>query len=158
MAERSNAVVYVKISGSEAELAAPQPYFKQTAEVLEILKYHAIDGAPLDAAGKALQDLLKRDPGAGSSRFHMTFLQDQSWGAPEPYEPGEEFVLFLTWWAGERAFMAQTIHTSDRSDRDSVFVVQNGRVTRTPASLTRYLGVPTETLLADLRRVVRRAP
>jgi hypothetical protein len=68
---------------------------------VEVLKYPA--GTSLfDAATRALHDLLRRDPGAGSIHMAMTFLQDQSIGAPEPYEPGEEFVVFLHWWPEER--------------------------------------------------------
>jgi len=153
LADRVDAVVYLKITDRDNELSSPRQYFRQTAEVIEIVKDPPPVAPPFDSAAHALRDLLKRDPGTGPVRMAMTFLQDQSSGAPLPYEPGDEFVLFLKWWPAERILLAQTMHTRDRSDRDTVFVVENGLVTRTPSSLTRYAGVPVATLLADLRQV-----
>jgi hypothetical protein len=155
LTDRVDAVIYLRITDRNNEPPSRRQYFTQTADVVEILKYPSSVGPPFDSATKALHDLLKRDPSAGSVRMAMTFLQDQSRGAPIPYGPGEEFVLFLKWWPAERTLVARTWHAPDRTDRDTVFVIQNGRVARTPRSLTRYVGASVETLLAELRQVSR---
>jgi hypothetical protein len=156
MTDRVDAVVHLRITTNNIDNETPAfrwpfAYFTQTAEVIEIVKYPETAGPPFDSATRALQDLLKRNPSAGSVRTVMTFLQDQSSGAPLPYEPGDEFVLFLKWWPAGRVLVAQTMHAPDRSDRDTMFAILNGRVTRAPRSLTRYVNASVEALLADLR-------
>lgn len=153
LAERATAVVYLKIADRDHDLAAPRGYFRQSAHVLEVLKWPATVSLPSDAAAKAFRDLALHDPKADSSPMRMDFLQDQSDGAPDPYDFGEEFVAFFYWWPAERIFEARTRHSIDRSDKDTVFVIQNGRVTRTPSSLKTYAGRPVEHLLAELRKV-----
>ena len=153
LAERVDAVVYVRIGDRERELPAPNGYFQQMADVLEVLKYDMNPDAPLGPAAKALHGLLKSDRALGSAKPTLRFLQDQASGAPEPYEPGEEYVLFLHWRDRERTYEARTRHAMDRSDRDTVFVIRDSRVTRSPTSLGRFTGQRVDSLLAELRRL-----
>lgn len=151
LTERVDAVVYVRIRDRERELTAPSGYFQQMADVIEVLKYDVTPQAPLGAATKALHSLLKSDPTLGAFQPHLMFLQDQAHQAPEPYQAGEEYVLFLHWWEREHMYEARTRHAMHRSDRDTVFVIRHGRVARSPTSLTRFTGQPVEALLTELR-------
>lgn len=150
----ADAVVHVRITDHDKELPAPPGFFKQTAEALEVLKRHRVSGPP-DAATRALHELLRRDPSAGSIRtIMMEFLQNQLGGAPNPYDVGEEFVLFLRWRPDERTFVALfDLNAAEHNDTATTFVIKNGRVVRSPAPWERYTGRPVDNLLVDLRQL-----
>jgi hypothetical protein len=116
--EPADAVVYLRITDHETQLPAPPGFFKQTAEVLEVLKGHAA-GGPTGSA--------------------MTVLEDQSTGAPDPSNVGDEFVMFLQWSPGEGTFVAS---------KAGVFAIERGRIVRSPLT---YGRLRIDDLLVDLR-------
>jgi len=119
--ERADAVMYLRITETDKELSAPAGWFRHAAAILEVFKQH--DGVP-------------------SAGTQTTFLQDQSSGAPEPYESGEEFLLFLNWWPAERIFVVRTTDTPERSDKYT-----------TRYSVPHYGGSPVEVVLTELRKM-----
>jgi hypothetical protein len=118
--EHADAVVYLRITDHETQLPAPPGFFKQTAEVLEVLKGHAA-GGPTDAA--------------------MAVLEDQSSGALDPANVGDEFVMFLQWSPGEGTFVGW---------KDRVFAIERGRIVRSPLT---YGRLRIDDLLVDLREL-----
>src|SRR5687768_16663920 len=76
--------MYLRITDTDKELSAPAGFFRHNAAILEVFKQS--DGSPNGLAG-------------------TTFLEDQRSGAPEPYEAGEDLLLFLRWSPAERIFV-----------------------------------------------------
>jgi hypothetical protein len=127
--ERADAVVYLKIVDANSDEPSPRGFFRQHVASLDVLKRH--------------QGLAPA----------MTFLQDQSSGAPDPYQPGEELVLFLMWSPGAGTYVSFTTRTHMPNPGYNVVVIQDGRVARAQGSLAHYRGAPLENLLADLRKI-----
>jgi hypothetical protein len=127
----ADAVAYLRILNIETLLPPRHALFTQTAQVIEVLKIH-------DAMSSR-----------GST---LTFSQEQVSGTPEPYVPGEEYVLFLRWWPTERMLVA-TSNFHEGNHTATMFVVEGGIVTRSPPSLAQFTGKPVEFLLAELRRI-----
>jgi len=128
--DNARAVAYVRILPPDNQRLPPRGYFAQTAEAMEVFKRHAT---------------------GGPTNRTIRFLQSQASGAPEPYHPGQELVLFLFWWPEENIF-------SDGGFPDTVRVVfvQAGRIMDAPAQLKSYVGAPIGGLLADLRKLTPR--
>ena len=82
----------------------------------------------------------------------MTFLQEQASGETEPYDVGQEFVLFLRW----DSFLPQDSFVRLIGPM-VVFVIQDGRVQRglSPA-VDRYARVTIDEFLAELRALAAR--
>jgi Carboxypeptidase regulatory-like domain len=118
--ERVDAVAHLRITDHNTQLPAQRGFFGHTADVLEVFKRH-LAGGPDGLA--------------------MTVLQRQSSGEPDPYEAGEEFVVFLQWSPEAHAFLIPA-HVS------WVFVIQDGR--------TDGGAMRVEDLLAELRALSAR--
>ena len=119
----ADAVVHLRITDHETQLPAPLHFFMQTARVLEIMKSH---------------------PAGGPRGQATTFGQYQASGAPDPYDVGDELVMFLRWSPVDETFFSY-------DDTNTVFVVQDDKITRSPVALTRYTGKALADLLNDLR-------
>ncbi len=87
--DQADAVVHVRIIRSDDALQSPSGFFTQSAETLEVLKRHD-SGGPIDKA--------------------FRFLQNQSNGAPDPYDVGQELVLFLAWWGNSNRFSEGSVY------------------------------------------------
>ena len=126
--DHSGAVLHLRLTDHGSELPAPRGYFKHTAEVLDGLK------SPLDTGAA------------------VTILEEQGNGAPGPYDVGQELVMFLRAWPGDRTsaegndpmFVAANVP-------DSVFVVEDGRIQHAPAALSRYVGATLDDFFTELR-------
>ena len=66
LAERAAAVVYLKIAGRDHDLPAARGYFRQSAQVLEVLKWPVTAS---DAAAKAFHNLALHDPKAPANIY-----------------------------------------------------------------------------------------
>src|SRR5205814_1638232 len=121
LSDRADSIVHLRITDLEDQPLGPTRFFKHTAEVLDVLKRHP-DGGPRDAT--------------------VTFLQDQSTDAPDPYDVGEELVVFLEWSANGDSFLVY-------DDANFAFGVRNGVVVRSPVALARYVGASVAALLMD---------
>jgi hypothetical protein len=148
--DHADAVVHLRITDHVQDLFAPRGFIAHTSDVLEILKQHPVGGPP-DPAMAALHGLLKSRGEKESIRTRMTFLQNQSSAAPDPYDVGDEFVMFMRYRQDDQMFEAITDPNTAPNDVPTVFVVRNGRVVRSPAALARYTNQPVAALLSDLR-------
>jgi hypothetical protein len=92
--DEADAVVHVRILRPDSELPSPRGFFTQTAETLEVFKRHKI-GGPIDKV--------------------FRFLQNQSSGAPDPYDVGQELVLFVGWLGTTNVFSEGPYASSRRT-------------------------------------------
>jgi hypothetical protein len=152
--DQADAVVHVRITDHEQDLFAPRGFIAHTSDVLAILKRHSIGGPP-DPATTALHGLLKSRGESQSIRTRMTFLQNQSSAAPDPYDVGDEFVMFMHYRQDGQMFQAIVDLNAAPNDVPTVFVVRNGRVVRSPAALGRFTDQPVAVLLSALRALAR---
>jgi hypothetical protein len=127
--------MYLRITDTDKELSAPAGFFRHNAAILEVFK---------------------QPDGSSSGLAETTFLEDQRDGAPEPYEAGEDLLLFLRWSPAQRMTVLWHAEQLERSDGYTVSVVQNGRVTKTRGSVPHYVGAPIEVLLPELRKISAR--
>jgi hypothetical protein len=135
---RSDAVLYVRISDSDPGQTTPRGVYRHVATALNVLK----------------------QPGGGPRAGPIFVFQNQSSGAPEPYDVGQELVMFLMS-SGSNGFVI----TNDdpglargRSPDDypaMVFLVQDDRIQRAPSDFSGYVGLRLDVFLAELRALSR---
>ncbi len=137
--KHADAVLSVRLAAAEPEEPAPAGYYRHVATVLEQLK-------PVLPGGRGV--------------VRVFVLQNQRSGASEPYAVGQELVVFLhssqtdtfTIANDEPGLMATG---GDDGAPAAAFLVQDGRIQRAPAELSRYVGLRVEVLLGDLRALPR---
>jgi len=127
--DHADAVLHVRLSASEQQPTTPVDYYRHAAAVLNVLKK---PGSPLTAP--------------------VFVLQNQRSEAPGPYDIDQEFVMFLKS-RGSGGFAI----TNDEFGGDAaiVFLIQSGRIQRAPSGLSRYVGMPLDAFLGELRALSR---
>lgn len=125
--DQADVVVYARILHHYNELPSRPGFFTQMAEALETFKHHN---------------------SGGPSNNALTFFQNQSNGTPDPYDTGQELVLFLSWLPIEN-MLSEGLYPQNVT----VVSIQAGSVTDAPGELGSYVGSPTTDLLAELRKL-----
>lgn len=127
-------VLHLRLADSEPRASTPQGYYRHLATVIAILKRPA--GLHSDA---------------------MFVLQNQRSGTSGPYDVGQELVAFL-----ESSESDAYQITNDNpglavgGDATAIaFLVQDGRIQRTPPGFSQYLGVSIDSFLEELRALSR---
>jgi hypothetical protein len=121
----------------EPDLAQTQPdgFYRQSAQVL---------------------NAFKRSDGRSAT---VSFLQNQSGRSPDPFEVGEELVLFLESWHGNPFTIINDNPglIIDDADRPAmVFHVRDGRIQFAPSDLPQYVGMRLDAFLDELRSMSRK--
>jgi Carboxypeptidase regulatory-like domain len=137
--KHADAVLSVRLAAAGPGEPAPAGYYRHAATVLEQLK-------PVVPGGRGV--------------VRVFVLQNQRSGASEPYDVGQELVVFLhssqtdtfTIANDEPGLMAAG---SDDGAPAAAFLVQDGRIRRAPAEFSRYVGLRVEILLGDLRALAQ---
>lgn len=132
----ADAVLHLRLSESEAVASTPGGYYRHSATVLAVLK-----------------EPERGHPGP------IYVIQNQRSGVPGLFDVGEELVAFLEA-DGADTFRITNDEPALAVARGShspamVFVVQDGRVQRTPAEFGRYVGMPIGVFLDELRSLSR---
>jgi Carboxypeptidase regulatory-like domain len=135
--DHADAVLHVRLMDSEPAPSTPQGYYRHSATVLSTVK----------------QPTGPR-PGA------IFVLQNQRSGIPGPYDVGQELVAFLES-SGSDAFRITNdepglVVPTGSHDPAMVFLVQDGRIQRAPSEFSRYVGMPIDSFLEELRTLSRR--
>jgi hypothetical protein len=136
---RADAVLHARLSDPDPGEPTRSGVYRHVASVLDDLK-------PL---------------AAGRSRAGRLFvLQNQRSGAPEPYDVGQELVVFVMSERSDTFYI-----TNDdpgwpdgrgSDTRAMAFLVQDGRIQHAPADFSSYVGRPIAVLLEELRALSRR--
>jgi hypothetical protein len=135
--DHADAVLHVRLTDSEPTSSTPQGYYRHRATVLSAAKQPT---GPRPAA--------------------IFVLQNQRSGVPGPYDVGQELVAFLES-SGSDAFLITNDEpglavATGSHDPSMVFLVQDGRIQRTPSEFSRYVGTPIDSFLEELRTLSRR--
>lgn len=135
----ADAVLYARLSPSNRQLITPQGYYRHVATVLNALK-------------------LPRGQTAHAGPIFV--LQNQSSGAPGPYDVGQELVMFLVSSRSNGFFITNDepglVAPVGGEDPSMVFLVQNRRIQRTPPDFSHYVGMGIGVFLNELRAIGRR--
>jgi hypothetical protein len=137
---RADAVLRVRVSDADPNEATPSGSYRHVATVLDDLKPSAV---------------------VGSRTGRLLVVQNQRSGLPEPYDAGQELIVFLM---SERADMFHIIDDSPGLAGDKAgdapamaFLIQDGFIRRAPADFSRFVGLRIEVMLDELRALSRRA-
>jgi len=134
--DHADAVLHVRLSASESQPATPVGYYRHIATVIDALK----------------------NP-AASLETPVFVLQNQRSAALGPYDIDQELVVFLRS-LGSSGFVI----TNDEPglavptgsyDPGIAFLIQDGRIQRAPSELSRYVGMPLDAFLGELRGLPR---
>jgi hypothetical protein len=134
--DHADAVLHVRLSASESQPTTPVSYYRHTATVIDALKRPAV---------------LLETP--------VFVLQNQRSAAPGPYDIDQELVVFLRS-VGSSGFVI----TNDEPglavptgtyDPAIAFLIQDGRIQRAPSEFYRYVGIPLDAFLGELRALPR---
>jgi hypothetical protein len=125
--DHADAVLHVRLSAPESQSTTPVEYYRHVASVIDALKMPA--------------DSLKTP---------VFVLQNQQDGAAEPYDIGQEAVIFLRS-SGSNGLVI----TTEVDGVDNVFLIQDGHIQRAPKALSRYVGMSLDTFVAELRALSR---
>jgi hypothetical protein len=132
--DHANAVLHMRLSDSEPAPSTPRGYYRHAATVLSALK---------EPEGPR--------PGA------IFILQNQRSGVPGPYEVGQELVAFLESSGSETLSITNDepgLAISTGADVPSmVFLVHDGHVQSSPPEFSRYVGMPIDRFLGELRKL-----
>jgi len=131
----ADVVVHVRLSESRPEPAARSGYYRHVATVLDALKL----------------------PSGGVLRSPTSVLQNQEWGLRDPYDVGQEAVLFLKSWDGE--FVIAYDNPGLKIGEEipaTAFLIQNGRIDHAPPGFDGYVGKRIAVFLDELRALSRR--
>lgn len=132
----ADAVLHVRLSASESQPTTPVGYYRHVATVIDALKKPA-----------------------ASLKGPVCVLQNQRSAAPGPYDIDQELVLFLKAWR-----LSEFMITNDEpglavpmgsSDPAIAFLIQNGHIQQAPSDLSRYVGIPLDAFLDELRALAR---
>jgi hypothetical protein len=128
----ADAVLHVRLSASESQPTTPVGYYRHLATVIDTLKKPA-----------------------ASLETPVFVLQNQRSAAPGPYDIDQELVVFLRS-SGSSEFMiindepGLAVPTGSY-DPAIAFLIQDGRIQRAPLELSRYVGMPLDAFLGELR-------
>lgn len=134
--DHADAVLHVRLSASESQPTTPVGYYRHLATVIDALKKPA---ASLETA--------------------VFVLQNQRSAAPGPYDIDQELVVFLRS-VGSSGFVI----TNDEPglavptggyDPAVAFLIQDARIQRAPSEFSRYVGMPLDAFLGELRALTR---
>jgi hypothetical protein len=128
--DHADAVLHVRLAAPESQSTTPEGYYRHVASVIDALKVST--------------DSLKTP---------VSVLQNQWSGAADPYDIGQEAVVFLRS-SGSNGFKI----TNDELGPAIVFLIQNARIQAAPLALSRYVGMPLDMFLAELRALPRGKP
>jgi len=132
----ADAVLHVRLSASEPQPTTPVGYYRHATTVLDVLK------KPV-----------------GPLTTPVFVLQNQRSAAAGPYDVDQELVMFLKS-QGSGGFAI----TNDEpglaipmgsSDPAIVFLIQGGHIQRAPSDFSRYVGMPLDVFLGELRALSR---
>ena len=134
--DHADAVLHVRLSASESQPATPVGYYRHIATVIDALKKPA-----------------------ASLKTPVFVLQNQRSAAPGPYDIDQELVVFLRS-SGSSAFMITNDEPglavpTGSSDPAIAFLIQDGRIQRAPSECSRYVGMPRDAFLGELRALPR---
>jgi hypothetical protein len=132
----ADAVLHVRLSASESQPTTPAGYYRHVATVIDALKKPA---APL--------------------KVPVFVLQNQRSAAPGPYDIDQELVLFLKAWQSSEFMITNdepglAVPTGS-SDPAIAFLIQNGHIQRAAPEFSRYVGMPLDAFLGELRALGR---
>jgi hypothetical protein len=132
----ADAVLHVRLSASESQPTTPVGYYRHVATVIDALK----------------------KPG-GPFKGPVFVLQNQRSAAPGPYDINQELVLFLKAWRSSEFMITNdepglAVPTGS-SDPAIAFLIQNGHIQRAPPEFSRYVGMPLDAFLGELRALGR---
>jgi hypothetical protein len=132
----ADAVFHVRISDDEPDGSEADGYYPHRGTVIAAVK---------------------RPVGQGSDG--VLIRQNQRSSAAPLFDVGQELVVFLKS-SGPDAFYITNdepglVTTGDRYPAMAL-LIQNGRILQAPSELLRYVGLPIETFLQELRAVLRR--
>jgi hypothetical protein len=135
--DHADAVLHVRLAESEAAPSTPQGYYRHSATVISAVKQPT---GPRPAA--------------------IYVLQNQRSGVPGPYDVGQELVAFFES-SGSDAFRITNDEPvlavpTGSHDPSMVFLVQDGRIQRAPSEFSRYVGMPIDSFLEELRTLSHR--
>jgi hypothetical protein len=131
----ADAVLHVRLSASEPHPTTPVGYYRHAATVLDVVK------KPV-----------------GPLTTPVFVLQNQRSAAAGPYDIDQELVMFLTQGSGGFAITNDepglAVPTGSY-DPAIVFLIQGGHVQRAPPDFSRYVGMPLDVFLGELRALSR---
>ena len=133
--EYADGVFHVRISDDEPDGSDEQGYYPHRAEVIAAVKQAA---SPAPAA--------------------IALLQNHRGGGLPLFDVGQELVVFLKSFSPGAFYITNDepgLATAGDRFPAMAILIQKGRILQTPTELSRYIGMPTETLLQDLRAVSR---
>ena len=132
----ADAVVHVRLSDTAPGPAARAGYYRHVATLLNALKL----------------------PSGSALRSPMSILQNQEHGLRDPYDVGQEAVLFLKSWDGE--FFITDDNPGYGMGIDAppaiAFLIQDGRIVHAPPGFSGYVGERIAMFLDELRALSRR--
>jgi len=134
----SDAVLHVRLSAADPDEPTHSGYYGHVATVLDDLKPSA----------------------AGRSRTgRLLVLQNQRNAAPEPYDVGQELIVFLMSQRSDMFVILDDRSEEKGSDTHAMaFLIQDGAIRRAPERFSSYVGQRFEVLQDELRALSRRAP
>ena len=128
----ADAVLHVRLSASEPHPTTPVGYYRHAATVLDAVKTTA-----------------------GPLATPVFVFQNQRSAAPGPYDIGQELVMFLkSRGAGGFAITNDEpglVVSTETSDPAIVFLIERGHIQRAPSGFSRYVGMPLDLFLDELR-------
>ena len=96
-------------------------------------------------------------PAGGVLKGPISVLQNQEWGLREPYDVGQEAVLFLKSWNGDFVITNDNPGLKIRDEVPAMaFLIQNGRIEHAPPGFNGYVGKQIAAFLDELRALSRR--
>jgi hypothetical protein len=130
--DHADAVLHVRLSASESQPTTPVGYYRHLSTVIDALKKPA-----------------------ASLETPVFVLQNQRSAAPGPYDIGQELVVFLRS-LGSSGFVITNDEPglavpTGSSDPAIAFLIQDGRIQRAPSEFSRYVGMPLDAFLGELR-------
>jgi len=134
--DHADAVLHVRLSASDSQPKTPVGYYRHIATVIDALKKPA-----------------------ASLETPLFVLQNQRNAAPGPYDIDQELVVFLRL-LGSSEFVI----TNDEPglavptgsyDPAIALLIQDGRIQRAPSEFSRYVGMPLDAFLGELRALPR---
>jgi hypothetical protein len=132
----ADAVLDVRLRASEPQPRTQGGYYRHAATVLNALKKPT-----------------------GSLQNPVIVIQNQTSAAPGPYDIDQELVMFL-----RSSGSGEFVITNDNpglvvprgsDDPAIVFLVQDGHIQRAPSDFSRYVGMPVDAFLKELRALSR---
>jgi hypothetical protein len=135
--DHADAVLHVRLTDSEPAPSTPPGYYRHSATVISTVKQST-----------------------GPRPAGIFVLQNQRSGAPGPYDVGQELVAFLASSGSDAFYIAndqpELVVPIGSYDPAIVFLVQDSRIQRAPPKFSRYVGMPIDSFIEELRALSRR--